>query len=253
MVAPTESEITRFSAYLDDELSPDERAAFEDELDRKPALQEAFDQFVGTLDAFSGFDDVPEIDLREGVERKLRRRSRGRFYSDHSLHRQRMQTGVFVAAAFVVLGAISLVANPGTVGELWLDDPLASATDSEATAGAHDGERRASTAPPTPIRSGDFSHRTRAFTIHATIGAEALDAWLAERTQADARSLDGDARVLEVPRAEVVTMVESLAELGPVSHEEVEIAPGQPHTTIRIVPAHESNDPDAASTERPTP
>lgn len=237
MVAPTESQVARFSAYLDDELDAEARAAFEAELDRDPALQDAFDQFVGTLGALSGIDDVPEVDLREGVERKLRRRSRGRFFSERSLQRQRMQTGVFVAAAFVVLGAITLVADPGSVGDLWLADPTAPAGSGAEAAAAPDGERRANAAPPTAIRSGDFVHRTRAYTVRATLDAEALDAWLAERTQSDMRSLNGDARVLTVPRGEAAALVESLAELGPVAHEEVEIAPGEPTTTVRILPA----------------
>ena len=40
--------IERFSAYFDDEMSDDERAALEAELDSDPALQERFEKFVDT-------------------------------------------------------------------------------------------------------------------------------------------------------------------------------------------------------------
>jgi len=109
MTELSEEIIARFSAYVDDELSPEERAAFLKELDEDPALAEAFAMFQSTLDTLHHLaPPAAPPDFNERVRRRIRRRSRGRAFQQNTA--QRFQILLFLLVAFVLLGAIALFA-----------------------------------------------------------------------------------------------------------------------------------------------
>jgi anti-sigma factor RsiW len=73
-----------FSEAVEGELSPDERRAFDAALAGDPALREEFARFEGAVRGAKALGSVPPppVDLVPGVQRKLRTRSRGRYYRD---------------------------------------------------------------------------------------------------------------------------------------------------------------------------
>lgn len=85
----------RFSAYHDRELDPAEHESVRAALASRPALEAEYQSFctmIAALGAMAGPDPVsaaspasapaPAPDLLRGVQRKLQRRSRGKFYGD---------------------------------------------------------------------------------------------------------------------------------------------------------------------------
>jgi anti-sigma factor RsiW len=85
----------RFSAYHDRELDPAEHEAVRAALASRPALEAEYQSFckmIAALGAMAAPDPVsavspasapaPAPDLLHGVQRKLQRRSRGKFYGD---------------------------------------------------------------------------------------------------------------------------------------------------------------------------
>lgn len=71
----------RFRAYLDDELTPDERSAFEADLAASPETEAEFEDYRRTVELLRGLP-MPEPPDRflERVEGRIRRRSHGRFF-----------------------------------------------------------------------------------------------------------------------------------------------------------------------------
>ncbi|MEZ4252572.1 MAG: hypothetical protein R3B99_30550 [Polyangiales bacterium] len=123
----------RFSEAYDDELSAEERAAFDAALDADPALRAEYEDFRALLDgthALAGGDDPdlhddvalrraflegtafegegsdePVPDLLPGVQKKIRERSRGRYYRDRFAERGKLATPVLLAVVMaLVLG-----------------------------------------------------------------------------------------------------------------------------------------------------
>lgn len=74
-----------FSAAFDGELDPSRKEAFEAALAADAELREEYAQFVETLQAVGRLaerDDGQTPDLLAGVQERLRKRSRGRYYRD---------------------------------------------------------------------------------------------------------------------------------------------------------------------------
>jgi anti-sigma factor RsiW len=119
----------RFSEAYDDELSAEERAAFEAALAADASLHAEYEEFrallSGALPALAADEpelhddvearraflagtadgDVPVPDLLPGVQKKLRERSRGRYYRDRFAERGRYATPLLLAIVMaLVLG-----------------------------------------------------------------------------------------------------------------------------------------------------
>ncbi|MBC7173290.1 MAG: hypothetical protein H5U40_12705 [Polyangiaceae bacterium] len=77
----------RFSDAFEDALSGEERAAFERALENDAQVAAEYEAFCDALHQTRAFGRVasprPSIDLLEGVQARIRRRTRGRFYRDH--------------------------------------------------------------------------------------------------------------------------------------------------------------------------
>jgi anti-sigma factor RsiW len=100
-----------FSVALDGELSPDERAAFDAALAADATLAEEYAAFRATLSAAqrSLAEPADTRDLLPGVQRRLRARSRGRFYADKFAERAgRGLVSPFTLA--LVMGVIAALA-----------------------------------------------------------------------------------------------------------------------------------------------
>ena len=241
----TEQEAIRFSEYLDGEMSSDERAAFEEELASDPALAEALDAFAKTLDVLGGMA-APEVDLAGAVERKIRRRSRGRYFGSSSLYRQRVQTEIFIAIALLLLAGIALMATPGGLRALLGTQEFELVEEPEAVPdepGNRDSNpegsaERAGSAPPTemgaaepsldetpeptPVGEGATSgapvlamHREEfLYTVRTDLSAEALQRRVADQFGGFDLSVgDGELR-LAVPRAQVGEVVAAVGGIG---------------------------------------
>ena len=107
-----------FDAAVDDELSADERAAFEAALARDAALRDEFASYRALLEATRALRrDVPQVDLLAGVQHKLRARSGGRFYRDRFAEQRGMRGHIGwmlgACAALVVLVALWLAYDAG--------------------------------------------------------------------------------------------------------------------------------------------
>lgn len=75
-----------FSEYWEGEMSPREALAMEKHFDECADCRRAFEAFQKTVRTVSGLHRVPPPpDLLRRVQGEIRRRSRGRFYSDEPL------------------------------------------------------------------------------------------------------------------------------------------------------------------------
>ena len=113
----------RFDAALDDELSPDARAAFEAALARDAALREELARHRVVLEATRALGrEVPKVDLLPGVQHKLRARSGGRFYRDRFAEQRGLRGPAVwmlaLCALLVVLVALWLAYDAGLFSSL---------------------------------------------------------------------------------------------------------------------------------------
>ncbi len=108
----------RFSAYHDRELAADEHERVRAALEASPALTKEYEDFCAMLAGLSNLAapgdaappslrpaGVPEVDLLAGVQRRIHKRSGGRFYRD----RWSRAAGVFPLewlAALVLVGLV---------------------------------------------------------------------------------------------------------------------------------------------------
>ena len=100
----------RFSSAYDGELSPEAQRAFDEVVAEDAALAREWDEFRALLRAtHADADDVPEVDLLAGVQRKIRQRSRGRYYRD------RFSTAAGLGVMPLVLGLVVLT----LIGVAW--------------------------------------------------------------------------------------------------------------------------------------
>lgn len=98
-----------FSAYYDDELSPEERESFEAWLEADDANREDYEAFAESLDALHtlGPTSAPPDFVRE-VTQDIRRRTRGNFFNETWLFGYRIPYEVFAAVVLALFGAIYL-------------------------------------------------------------------------------------------------------------------------------------------------
>jgi ferric-dicitrate binding protein FerR (iron transport regulator) len=88
-----------FSRYRDDDLSAEERASLEAFLEADPDSRREWEEFQRTLDEVSGLHLLqPPPGFAEAVEQKIRKRSRGRFFSE-----QRPTATWFAVVSFVLI------------------------------------------------------------------------------------------------------------------------------------------------------
>lgn len=107
-----------FSPYRDRELDAEKSEAVRLALEANPALKKEYDSFCAMLEALGGMAEksppstvsavggAPKVDLLRGVQSRLHKRSKGRFYAD----RWSRVAGVFpleVLAALVLVGLVA--------------------------------------------------------------------------------------------------------------------------------------------------
>lgn len=107
-----------FSAYHDRELSAEEHERVRAALEANPGLAKEYESFCEMLKGLSGLavpdttaappalaPDVPKVDLLGGVQKRIHKRSGGKFYRD----RWSRTAGIFpleIVAALVLLGLV---------------------------------------------------------------------------------------------------------------------------------------------------
>lgn len=75
-----------FSDYLDDELDAETRQAFEQALEADEELRKEFRSFRKTVQSLSGLRvTAPPPEFARKVERRIQRRSRGRFFREQKV------------------------------------------------------------------------------------------------------------------------------------------------------------------------
>jgi anti-sigma factor RsiW len=126
-MAPEEAR-ERFSEALDDALDPTARAAFESALARDEALRAEYADFAATFAALGQLgeadaEDAP--DLLAGVQRRLRERSRGRYYRDRYAQRAGVRGAHGMLTLLLTIAAALLLALGWTMlrETMILEDP----------------------------------------------------------------------------------------------------------------------------------
>lgn len=95
-----------FNAFFEGELDDDARAAFEARLESDDEFREDYDaffQFMGGLHELP-FEFAPD-DFVENVQRRIRTRSRGRFFADQYLYKARVPYEVVCVVMIIVMTA----------------------------------------------------------------------------------------------------------------------------------------------------
>jgi anti-sigma factor RsiW len=109
-VSPSEAR-ELFSAAYDAELDAQEKAGFDAVLASDAALAAEYAAFRATLDVarsdLTGIDPTP--DLLPGVQRRLRARSRGRFYADKFAERAGLGMWSPLLVAAIMIGLLALL------------------------------------------------------------------------------------------------------------------------------------------------
>ncbi len=122
MTALTDDILERLSAYADGELDAAEARALEAQIEADPELAAALDDMRSTVAVLSSLGDerAPD-DFGARVARRIRRRSRGRFFAEEAGRGQRQLTLLFIVLAVLVLAAIAMLAAPGRIAIEWGD------------------------------------------------------------------------------------------------------------------------------------
>lgn len=107
-----------FSAYHDGELPPEQHERVRTALAERPELAKEYESFTSMLKALGALsvenappalqrpEDVPQADIIAGVQRRLHKRSGGKFYKD----RWSRTAGIFPLEILAVLVLLALVA-----------------------------------------------------------------------------------------------------------------------------------------------
>jgi hypothetical protein len=80
----------------------------DDALPREPETEESTEESVRSLLRRAKIRRPPEVDLLNGVQRRIRERSRGRFYAD-GWSRRTSPTSTYVVTSLLMLVVLSLV------------------------------------------------------------------------------------------------------------------------------------------------
>ncbi len=104
----------RFSDAFEDGLSAEERARFDRTIGADPALASEYRAFCRAIRATRSLGRLeaprPSVDLLEGVQARIRKRSRGRFYRDRfaaARGPQRLILPVIIAVLMLLLFGIA--------------------------------------------------------------------------------------------------------------------------------------------------
>lgn len=116
MVGHSEDNTDRFVAYLDDEMSAEERRAFEAELAADPEFAADFARYERTVGLLRGLaSPEPPRHFAEAVEGRIRRRSHGRYFALEP----KMRLPYEAIAIVLLLGAmLTLFMSAGPSGEV---------------------------------------------------------------------------------------------------------------------------------------
>ena len=231
----------RFSAYVDGELSDEDKKGLEAELEADPLLKEDFEAFKETLSVVSSFAhadvEAPESFV-DGVESRIRIRSRGRFFNDDFFYRSRVPYEVFAILMLGIMAALlyfgeahyadsDLAAAGSQQGK---QEPLAKSEDPTLASPTKEGDSvkgnafggdKATPAEVAPIRREiviytilvqDDAPRFRAETIASQV--RSTDRRFSAKVSADS---DDDARVeIKLPHTELESAVGAFGKLGTV-------------------------------------
>lgn len=98
-----------FNAYVDDELSPDERSAFKERLESDPEFRRAWEDFSFVIESMHRlpFEFAPD-DFVQSVQSRIKSRSRGRFFADEFLFKSRVPYEVVALVMIIVMAAAYL-------------------------------------------------------------------------------------------------------------------------------------------------
>ena len=98
-----------FSAYLDGELSDDERDDFDARLAEDSSFARDWESFSSVMSAVGDlpFEFAPD-DFVDSVKSRIRTRSRGRFFAEELLFKQRFQYEVVCMVMIIVMAAAYL-------------------------------------------------------------------------------------------------------------------------------------------------
>jgi anti-sigma factor RsiW len=118
MTEPTDDIILRLTAYLDGELSPEQRAALEQEALVNPELAALLEEARDAMGVVAALPEVQAPDNFElAVQRRIRRRSGGRFFAGQRV-RQTDSSVLFILIALTVLLAWFLFMRQSHLGPL---------------------------------------------------------------------------------------------------------------------------------------
>lgn len=108
-----------FVAYLEGDLESDRRENFERDLESDDALREEFESFSHVVEATQSIPiEFAPDDFVDGVQRRIRARSRGRFFSDNFLYSRRMPYEAIAVVMIAVMAAAWLLMGTPKDSEL---------------------------------------------------------------------------------------------------------------------------------------
>lgn len=98
-----------FNAYLDGELSEQRETEFDERLETDPEFRQAYDEFAEVVDGVRNlpYEFAPD-DFTDNVRDRIRRRSRGRFFSHPAISHQRAPYEVVTVVMFVIMASAYL-------------------------------------------------------------------------------------------------------------------------------------------------
>lgn len=109
-----------FSAYWDEDLAPDQAGALEDHLKSCVVCRREYETFEQALSAVGSLHRmVAPPDFAEGVRKRIRKRSRGRFFNPRKLA-ERVPYEIFSLVMLGLILAIYIVLQLTQPGQLKL-------------------------------------------------------------------------------------------------------------------------------------
>ncbi len=95
-----------FNAYFEGDLTADEREEFERRLETDPDFKHDYDEFVHIMGGLRTlpFEFAPD-DFVDKVQSRIRRRSKGRFFTENYLYTTRVPYEVIALVMMVVMAA----------------------------------------------------------------------------------------------------------------------------------------------------